>query len=542
MAEYRIKMGSTSLGLSLEVINVGWDAVLEWKRETDSVGYSRNPKSDMVLNCARLPEDWGADAPTIFEDLLDAESGCDTFQVVVEVFCGSGWAQEWTGEFSTKDWKSDRDKNIISVRPKKASLFECIKKAWKTDQNIYGIAPWETIKPYYYAYKDKQRLVVQPDPDDPCGAPPTESDFCWYETEPVPDGHHTLCVYYYHRFELPGTCSGSTPVEPDNFTDWTLLEDNCPTGSSWWMCPEDARVPFEFGHGLRLRDVLEYLLEQTGCGMAVISDFFDIDADGSAPDNEAYDAAALYCQNLVIFQKSDVKRHDASDASRAPAWKIKLSDLLSDLKIMFKVDWRVEDDGATLRIEHESYFEEQVGPDYTAEAYKSALEQDKTDAPRLTKFQYRDEQCSDYFKGQPIEIYCGEDEKEHRLALFSCDVAFITSIDGLESIGDDGFVLMTTVNVGDTLYNVDNNRPLSWSELLYNFHRHNMAGAGEINGTVVTPLRLKKTRKQPAFSVSLCCDDDFDPGELIQTNLGNGQIQSAAWNIAKNYLEIEAKY
>lgn len=542
MAEYRVKMGSSSLALSQEVINVGWDAVLEWKLETDSVGYPQNPKSEMVINCARLPEGWGATVSETFEDLLEAESGCDTFQVSVEVYCEGDWAQVWSGEFSTKDWKSDRDKKIISVRPKQLSHLDCLKKAWKNEQNIYGIEAWVTVKPYYYAYKDKQRLVVQPDPVEPCAAPPSEADFCWYETEPIPDGHHTLCVYYYHRFELPGTCSGSTPVEPDGFTDWALLEDDCPTGCSWWTCPEDARVPFEFGHGLRLRDVLTYLFDQTGCGMTVVSDFFDIDADYSAPDNEAYDAAAMYCQNLIIFQKSDVKRHDASDASRAPAWKIKLSDLLADLKTMFKVDWRAEDDGAVFRIEHESYFEELVGPDYSAEAYKSILEQDKTDAPRITKFAYRDEQCSAYFKGQPIEIYCGEGEKEYRLALFSCDTAFITSNDGLESIGDDGFVLMATVADGGNLYNVDNNRPLSWTELLYNFHRHNMAGAGEINGAEVTPLSLKKTRKQPAFMVSHCCDDEFDPAELVHTNLGDGQVQSAAWNIAKNYLEIEAKY
>ena len=542
MAECRVKMGSASLGLSVQEVPVGWDSVLEWKRDSDSINYTFNPKADFLLNCARLPLAWGANAPAIFQDLLNSEDGCDTFQVAVEVRCGEVWGEAWSGEFSTKDWKSDRDRKTISVRPKEINPLDCLKKAWKTEENIYAIAAWKTVKPYYYVYKDKQRLIIQPDPDDPCAAPPTESDYCWYETEPIPDGHHTLCVYYYHRFELQGSCSGSTPVQPDNFTTWTLLSNTCPTASSWWTCPEDARVPFQFVHGLRLQDVLTYLFVQAGCGMTVKSDFFDLNADGSAPVNPAYDAALLYCHNLLVFQKSDIKRHDASDPSRSPAWKMKLADLLNDLKILFNVDWRADDNGSTFRLEHISYFDAPNGNDYTDARYKSILEQDKTDAPRLTRFFYRDDQCSAYFKGKPLEIYCGEDEKELRLSLFSCDISFITSDDGLESIGDDGFVLMTAVNVGGTLYNVNNNRPLSWSELLYNFYRHNMAGAGEINGAAVTPLSLKKTRKQPAFTVTHCCDDEFDPADLITTSLGEGQLQSASWNLAKDYLELEAKY
>jgi hypothetical protein len=277
-------------------------------------------------------------------------------------------------------------------------------------------------------------------------------------------------------------------------------------------------------------------------GITVKSDFFDLNADASAPSNAAYTAAAAYCQNLVVFQKSDIKRHDASDQARRPAFRMKLADLLNDLKTMFNLDWTITDAGATFRLEHVSYFAPGSGNDYTTAKYKKELEQDKADAKRLTRFSYRDEQCYAYFKGSPIEIYCGEDEKEVRLTLFSCDISFIVSDDGLESIGDDGFVLMTTTDIGGTLYNITNNRPLAWTELHENFHKWEMAGVGEINGAEVTPLSLKKTRKQPAFIVPHCCDDTFDPYELITTALGDGEVQTAGRNLAKNYLEIEPKY
>lgn len=548
MANYRIKIGSASLGLSQQVISVGWDSVIEWKKESDSRNYSINPKTDWLISCARLPSDWGLDKTAVFQDLVDASDDCETFECSVEVECPAGsdnWEERWSGEFSSKDWKVSDDKKTLSVKPKENNPLDCLKENWKKDENIYNIVAWETVKPYFNIYKDKQRVIVGASPADPCLSPPSESGFCHYETESIPGSPPdipTKCIYYYHRFEKAGGCSGSTPTEPDDFTDWTILQNNCPTSSVWWTCPEGSNLPFTFIHGTRLGDVIQYLLDQSGCGLTVVSDFLNINPDFTAPSNDAYTAAADKLQHLLVFQKSDIKRHDATDAARRPAFKIKLADLMADLKVMFQMDWTVTDAGSTFRLEHVSYFSASVGNDYTASKYKKELERDRNDTPRITRFFYRDEKCSDYFRGFPIEIDCGEDEKELRLSLFSVDLEYIVSDDGLESIGDDGFVLICADDIGGTLYNIDNNRPLAWSELLYNYYRHNMAGAGSINELPVTPLSLKKTRKQPSFNTQHCCGDTFEPFDVIVTSLGEGEVQSAEWNIAKDYLEIEAKY
>lgn len=545
MASYRVKIGSVSLGLSQQIVEIGWNSIVEWKKDSDSINYAFNPKGDWLLNCGRLPSAWGANAPAIFQALYDASEDCETFECSVEVECPKGsatWSEVWSGEFSSKDWKISDDRKTISVRPKEVNPLDCVKKAWKTDKNIYGITAWQTVKPYFYIYKTVERLIKSTPPTATCPSPPVVANYCLYDTETLLDDQQTFCTYFYHRHELPGTCSGATPVEPDTFTTWNILTNNCPTSSLWWACPDGARVPYTFIHGLRLQDVLEYLFEETGCGLTVKSDFFDLNADATAPANAAYTAAAAYCQSLIIFQKSDVKRHDATDAARSPAFRMKLADLLADLKAMFNLEWTIADSGATFRLEHVSYFAAATGNDYTAAKYKKELEADKADAPRLTRFFYRDEQCTTYFAGSPIEIYCGEDEKEARLALFSCDIGFITSDDALESIGDDGFVLMSTLDSGGTLYNVSNNRPLAWTELHDNFHKWEMAGAGEINGAPVTPESIRKTRKQPAFKAQHCCADTFNPFDTITTALGQGQVQVAGWNIAKDYIEIEPKY
>ena len=544
MAQVRVKISSSDLSLSEQVVPVAWDTVLRWEREKDSANYTQNPKSDIVIRCVDLPAGWSGGGEAAFDALIAAESDCNTFDLSVEVYCSGAWSEVWAGQFSSQDWNSDQDKKIIRIRPDEVNPFDCLKQNWKNIENPFGVTPVIEVKPYTYIYEHTEYTDFNVLLDEPCDAPPPESDYCYYDFDRVTDqvNEKAVCIYMYHRLRLPGTCDGSTPVEPDAWQTWTLLDDNCPTSSDWWVCPEDARVPFTFPNGRMLEDVLDYLFTQTGCSLTIKSDFFNINADASAPSNVAYTAAALYCQKLVVFQKSDVKRHDASDQSTEKAWDMKLSDVLNDLKLLFNLDWQIQDSGATFRIEHVSYFEASVGNDYTNSNYKRILEQEPGDVPRLRRFFYRDEVCSDYFTGSPIEIYCGDDEVEERLSLFSCDISFIINDNQAENVGDEGFVLMATVEDTGVLYNVDDNRGLSWTELHENFYRHNMPGAGEINGSPVTPLSLRPVKKQPSFKVKHCCDDSFEVGELQTTALGDGQVQTAEINLTKEILELELKY
>lgn len=540
MAQVRVKIGSVSFGLPQEIVSVGWDAVLSMKPDDDSRLFLEELKSDMTLSCKNLPSMWEGDTQAEkFAHLLEAEADCHTFEVSIEVLCDDEWTEKWSGTFDSK-WKSDLDKKTITFRPKQVNAAACLKKEWTEPVNIYDVAPVVRTRPYNVTYKWDTIGPVTCTDD-----PPDNPGFCWDGIKiVVASGPHAgECSWHYHRFERPGTCDGATPVPPDEFQDWELLSGGCPGTPVYWACPESARVVANFRNGRTLKDVLEFLLEETGCGLSLVSDFFNCNGDDTAPDNEAYTAAATYLQHLVIHQKSDVKRHDATETSKAAAWVMKLQDLLSDLKIMFKVDWRIENDD-TFRLEHVSYFEAQPGADYTSKKYERSLSAEKGDVPLRTRYSFRDEQCSDYFKGRPIEIFCGEGEKQIRLSLFSTDLGFITSSDNAESIGDDGFVLIATTPSGFTnIYeNIDDNRPLSWSELHTNYHLHEMFSAGTINGEEVTPLSLKKYRKQPPFRVVLCCDETFDPSLYITTSLGEGEVVEAERNLAEEILTVTLRY
>ena len=101
---------------------------------------------------------------------------------------------------------------------------------------------------------------------------------------------------------------------------------------------------------------------------------------------------------------------------------------------------------------------------------------------------------------------------------------------------------MSTELVGDTYRAIQDNRPLSFTQLHQNLHVYDMAGVGKINGDEVTPESLAKTRKQPSFKVRRKCCDEFDPAKFQTTSLGEGVVDSADWTIEKNTLELNLKY
>ncbi len=547
----RVQIGSPDYGLSFEYFqtynillpnSLGWDTVLTYKRDGDGVNFTFEPKSNFKINCSDLPDEWDVlEEGNPWASLVDMDAGCWVFQVVIEGFCNDTWDIVWFGEFTSAEWKINLDRKFVEVQPKQNSTLECLKRNWTEVKNIFDLPDEITVEPYLKNYEVTEYSDVY---TDPCISitPPGVPDFCFdevIETTNTPLDH--FCTFLYHRSIKEGTCSGGLPEPPDLVNDWFLLEDNCPDPPLYWRCPE-SRLPFVYPAGRKLADVLEYLVSEVSCGLSIISDFLNINPDDTHPTNSAYDASELYLQNLILFQKSDIKRFDASEHSLKPSWTIKLKDLLDDLTLLFKLGVKVDGVNGILRIEHISYFEATAGNDYTNEYYIKELQRDNSDTPRLTRFQFRDEQCSDYFKGFPIEIYCGEGEKEVRLTQISTDLNFVKDADNAESIGDAGWFLMSTFLDVGVYRNIDENRPLSWTELHSNYHTYEMASIGKINDQEVIPDSLMKTRKQPPFTVTHCCTDTFDPSNYITTALGQGKIDNADWNLTKNILTLSTKY
>lgn len=554
MAEVRVRMQCVDYGLPDAVIEVGWDSILNYKPDDFFQNYRFSIKNEMFIACNSLPQfTWDVDVEgDPWASFILMDNGCYVFQVSIDLFCGGAWVSDiLVAEFSTTEWRINLDEKyvIVKIKASEASLvdfnIECLKKKWNETLNIFDIPERVAVKPYVntYGFYEYQDIYYGIGSCIEAGIPDI-ADYCYLEVIEIddvipPPPINVQCTFLYHRFERNGTCESGVPVPPDEFSTWNLIDGTCPD-PIYWKCPDSDRLPYLFLDGILFRDMIEYLISLTDCGLTVESDFFNINPPGLNPTNSAYDKAFLELQQLVVFQKSDIKRFDSTNRSAKPSWITKIKEVLADLFILFKVKAQV--DGSILRLEHISFYESIAGNDYTNEYYIKELQRDNSDTPRLTRFYFRDPQASEYFAGLPIEIYCGEGEAEKRCTQFYTDLLFAIEADNAESIGDDGWFLMATEFNGTDYQVLKDNRPLSFTELHENFHTYDMAGAGTINGVEVVPESIAKTRKQPEFKVKRCCDDDFDPNNYITTSLGQGKIDNADWNLSASELLISAKY
>lgn len=543
-------MQCVDYGLPDAVIEVGWDSILNYKPDDFFQNYRFSIKNEMFIACNSLPQfTWDVDVEgDPWASFILMDNGCYVFQVSIDLFCSGVWVSDiLVGEFSTTEWRINLDEKYVIVKPKYSEFsfadfgIECLKKNWTAVTNLYDIPTLISVVPYVDTYDTFEYQDVYTSPCESI-TPPTVPDYCFDDVSTNQNSALSyICTFFYHRLVKEGTCDGVTPEPPDLVNDWFLFSGGCPGTPLYWYCPVNSHIAAVYSPGRLFRDVMEYLIAESGCGLTVQSDFFNINPPGLNPSNSAYDKAFLELQELVVFQKSDIKRFDATNDSDRPSWGTKLKEVLDDLWIMFKVKPSIVDD-YILRLEHISFYESLAGSDYTNEYYIKELQRDNSDTPRLTRFYFRDPQASEYFAGLPIEIYCGEGEAEKRCTQFYTDLIFATDADNAESVGDDGFFLMATELVGDVRRVIRDNRPLSFTELHENFHTYDMAGAGTINGVEVVPESIAKTRKQPEFKVKRCCDDDFDPNNYITTSLGQGKIDNADWNLSASELLISAKY
>lgn len=538
MAESRVILSSVSI-VSHTAVAV-WDTEIEYRKERDQVFYRRRLRGDMVFR------------GLTYDDLqaLDPDE-CEEITVQVQRECGGVgvYTTFLTGVFNAGDWRDNRDDCEITVTVKTQDDYECLLGSWKTPVNVFGLDVVE-VKPYpvteiyvtdeaYQLCTDCGVTIPIADPDNWCAAP--EGDYCVPTTDPEGCDPTTTDAYtLYHRLEATGTCDGVTPIAPSPDAYWTLLDDDCPTGSTWWRCPgEDVYTPnARMPYGRLFSDVLQAMFD--GCGLTVVSDFFGINGDASAPDNTAYDFAALYLQKMTVHQKSDVKRPYSSDPATSKQWDMQPKEMLDDLRVLFNAYWEI--DGTDIRIEHISYFEASGGLDASGDAQKLDTERQVEDDVKREFFFFVDEAGSDYFLGSPIEYDCGDEKIENRCQLFSTDVTYIQNTNS-EGFSDENFVLISTEVADSIRYVVRDNRALSFTELHENLHRHfRYWKNGTLNGDPVTFTSYRPTRKQPAFDHVLCCDDDFNEREPVTTGIGAGFIESAVYNMQADIITLEIKH
>lgn len=266
-------------------------------------------------------------------------------------------------------------------------------------------------------------------------------------------------------------------------------------------------------------------------------------------------------ENLILFQKSDVKR--PSGTGNASIANTTLEKMLKDICNMFNLKWDIDEDDNFI-IEHVSFFQKGVGlnlvgrRDARLRSGMNKYSYDVDNMPRRELFQMADEKYTyGDFRGVPITYSnscVGQGEKEDKdwiVESIMTDVSLVLNNPTSDSqvVADDGFVLIAcdeqnnilsepTILGGNTL-----NNPLSWSHLHVDYWRHDRVfNTFMMNNVQTEALSVVPTKKQVKLNVSLCCGEVFDPEELINTEMGEGAVSEATFNLYQDLLEVTLLY
>lgn len=488
--------------------------------------------------------------------------------------------------FCTGSMQWDRSKCRVTVKIDSRDDYACLIDGWEEEINI--LTGTTKVEVGYFAgtlvYTECEDIRISSDPDwedfetpeDDCIT--GEQGWTLYQHVVVDGGATRTWTSSYVREEITVACSGGVPVPPPG-DGWLLEDDNCPTDALYvrplvqgTASPVDEgdhlfSIEYEIAgisgdgvtidNGVRLDEVLETF---NPCAGNIISDFFSINPDASYPSgSSAYTEALANLADVVIFQKSDVKRPAVASNATNGKWTFK--EILESLKVQFNVEPRII--AGDLRLEHVSYWEEASnGLDLTAGAYAEriaglhAYTYDTETAAKSEKWVFMD-RCSLAFEGIPIYYNTypdGAQAIEYPVSKVTNDVPFIS--ENPDSIQDEGFVFVNAYDTGSGLVLVsetnayittqsDINGHMSIPNLLDHYHRwKRMQPTGTMNGDPVTFESSIRRKAQVPISIKLSVDDyfDMDPSERINTQMGWGKIESMSYSAASCTLTLTIRH
>lgn len=541
MANYKVYIESTNIPLT-QVKPLG-KIIFSYKRRNNDITYKQALKGDLLF----MGDDY-----TLIKQL--SNSVCEEVTISFFRTCNGSDSIFWRGQFTFLDCSYDTAKCTISVSPKQKIIENLFKETIDEKVNFFSqipVIPKVTgIVGIYETVEINSANLTNAPSDCISDASINVSDWCCKKIDLfyIPDGNNITidARSYWVRILVKNQCFNGVPKVPYGTNLFSLVQDNCSSNGTadWKRCPNNTySVTPSLRNGRKLKELMIYLFSRLG--VTIISDFFRINEDNTAPNNIAYDYANNYLQTLVFHQKSDVKRPSDSDAAIYLAFEISLKDLLDDLKTMFNIRW-VFDENSTVRIEHLSYFEgTSIAHDWSNYPQPLSFTIEKSDYVKKETFNWMDEVATNEFFPHPITYTCGEETVDYKVKNFSADLSFIYANNNPEVVTDKGYLLVSCYeNLGEYIV-IEENIPMGWQNLHENLHLHGRyQPIGYINNenTPTAFLSYKRIRKQGAFTVPLCCDVNFNPMLLVQGADGTAEIESAEYDILNDSLTVELLY
>ena len=300
------------------------------------------------------------------------------------------------------------------------------------------------------------------------------------------------------------------------------------------------------------------------CGITLKSDFFNINADSTAPDNGAYTYAQNYLQELVFLQASDVVRADNEEFKNATRFNITFEKFWNNIK---HLNLQMIDEGNNvLRVEHISYSEENLMLDLTQPKFekhmvgKSEYSYEQSNIPRKEVFSFKyatgveaydfDDAFIDY------DSNCSnEDEKKYTMAETITNIGYLYSNSSIENDIDKmkGVMCIVSTNSGSINNSTGAitgvsvlNAAMSFANIiqaLWLWKRPLMSG--NMNGRVTQFLSSTRNKKQTAIQIPMIKSDYFElfkPQDLVRTVIGWGEPVAVKYETPQDILELELNH
>lgn len=558
------------------------DFTVNYERETDNkYFYSQQFNGKIIFSGAT------------FKRLQEIERSiyiCTEQQLTIYRKCSTGETIVFDGFFKLTNGSWDEGRCVVTLKFEKSVLDKCLNdnKNVKVNllqeiQNRISVRPGTPAGTIEYKQCNANGNTEFYH-DYWCGAG-NPQDGNWrvvdYELQ-SPDGTHHFVRNTWARELVVLNCA-DTPG-----AGWSLVVDNCALTNTktyakpviTFNCQTESRyngteyyrsrnceiVGYTqnttiIDNGILLKDALLKLIEKFCGAYTLVSDFFQINPENPSAINYVTNEKTQTA-HIVLFQKSDVKRPNVS----GNAWRAEITwdKLVEMLSIVFNVNYSI--DGDIIRLEHISYFSRNPGLDLTLPRYQKHVNGKRkytynvNDIPRQEIWQYK-ETSPLHAKSGVIDYknYCAigdgkNAEKRYVLDEFMTDVEWALSNPDADSdkVADEGFVIIATEKYGQEYYiiteeeSIDGvriNNSLSFAKLLPRYHRHNRPlNKGYINGVEYLMLSTKPIKKGESITVPLCCSDNFDPLDTVQTFFGAGIVDSAKFQLTTETLELDLLY
>jgi len=456
----------------------------------------------------------------------------------------------------------DYDKCVATVRIEPDDAYTCIKSILKTKINLLNVTPATVITWYTGTIEEMTcQTIFEDEPtgfNDDCLPNTTE----WLAKSNTivdlgGDWQHTTV------WQRENGGSGVEPVGDGwvhDGTDWVRrvkrkydtvnsYSDATGTYDYWIIIGEDVSLD----NGRPFNNCLIEFFDQCS-GLTVKSDFFGINPDATNPSNDVYDTHAPFgMRNMYVFQKSDVTLHDATN--NATKLDVSLEEFLLEMAFHLNVFFEVT--GTTVRVEHISYFENnQNGTDLSSHPAiegNHRFNRKVENLPEKEVWLWADssEHISSEFNGDPVLYDCPGTEgeiKEYKSALVTTDIEQMIINPG--PFGDSGMVWVACFDNASNEIIVQYghgssttffyNGHLSRSNLHDQYMKHRrLQATGTMNGSSETFESYMRTKLQVPISFRDPEPHLFDPGQLIQTQMGWGENEKVTFDAKSCKFTVE---